>query len=63
MLNYKMDIGAYQTHATGKDRTKENKQNIGSDPGGGKPTDVIVQGRRRGSYTTGSSVSRQRVVV
>ena len=63
LLNYKMDIGAFQKHVTGKDKTKETKQNIGADPGGGKPIDVIVQGRIRGSYTTSESVSKRNIVV
>jgi hypothetical protein len=63
MYNYKMDIGAFQKHVTGKDRTKETKPNIGADPGGGKPTDVIIISTRKGSYSTAGGVSRRRIVV
>ncbi len=64
MFNYKIDIGAFQKHPPGKDKTKETKPNIGADSGdSGKPIDTLVQGRRRGSYSTGPSVSNRKIVL
>lgn len=60
---YKVDIGAYQYAGPVKDKTKENKNSIGAAPGAGKPTDVLVQGRRHGSYSTGPSTSKRNIVL
>jgi len=63
LQNYKMDIGAYQTKHPGKDPNKKDKQNIGADPGGGKPIDTIIHSARKGSYTTAEGVSRRQTTV
>jgi len=61
---YKQDIGAFQFHRPGKDRTKEPKQNIGADPGdSGKPVDTLILSARKGSYTMAEGISKRQLTV